>query len=95
MSLLKIVSLSVFFAWNFLSLKSQEEVTFDRPGITDLYNITTPKKLQFEVGYDYLNFVKKQEKFPSITVRYGINNKTEVRYIFDYSFYNDNMIKKL
>jgi hypothetical protein len=93
MSVLRIiVTLFLLFVSNF-SLKSQEEITFDRPGITDLYNITTKNKFQFEVGYDYLNFIKKQESFPSITIRYGINKKTELRYIFDYSFYNDNMIK--
>lgn len=93
MSLLKIFSLSLLFFWNFLLLKSQEEITFDRPGITDLYNITTPKKLQFEVGYDYLNFIEKLESYPSISIRYGINKKTELRYVFDYAFYHEKMIK--
>jgi hypothetical protein len=93
MSILRVIITFFLVLGSFLTLKSQEEITFDRPGITDLYNITTKNKFQFEVGYDYLSFIEKQESYPSFTIRYGINKKTELRYIFDYSFYNDNMIK--
>jgi hypothetical protein len=93
MSVLRVIITFFLVLGSYLTLKSQEEITFDRPGITDLYNITTKNKFQFEVGYDYLSFIEKQESYPSFTIRYGLNKKTELRYIFDYSFYNDNMIK--
>lgn len=88
---LKILNLSFLFLLSNFSF-SQNDISFDRPGITDLFNTVEKSKLQFEIGYDYFNQLKNQSKIPTVTTRFGINNSMELRFVIDYGFYSHSTI---
>lgn len=72
---------------------AQTELTFDRPGITDLYSIIANKAFQAEIGYDYFNLHGEQDKLPSLTLRKSFSDRFELRYIYDYALYSPSLIQ--
>lgn len=73
---------------------AQTELTFDRPGITDLYSIVPNKAFQAEIGYDYFNLHHQQDKLPSLTLRKSFSSRFELRYIYDYALYSPSLIER-
>lgn len=72
---------------------AQTELTFDRPGITDLYAIVPNNAFQAELGYDYFNLHNKQDELPSLTLRKSFGKRFELRYVYDYALYSPSLIR--
>lgn len=85
--------LLVIFVITFKIAGAQTELTFDRPGITDLYAIVPNNAFQVEVGYDYFNLHDEQDKLPSLTARKSFGKRFEVRYVYDYALYSPSLIR--
>lgn len=72
---------------------AQTELTFDRPGITDLYAIIPNNAFQAEIGYDYFNLHSQQDQLPSLTLRKSFSERFELRYVYDYALYSPSLIQ--
>lgn len=87
------VLLLIIFVITFKITGAQTELTFDRPGITDLYAIVPNNAFQAEIGYDYFNLHNEQDELPSLTLRKSFGKRFELRYVYDYALYSPSLIR--